>query len=353
MSAIASTTISALLTTTAPACTIEEAQDLVRAHFGIDARARLLTSERDQNFHLATADGDGYLLKIANSAEDPAVTNLQTEALLHVAATNPALPIQRVIPTLDGRYELTRSFGADAAPCVVRLLSYVPGEPLHKTIRTPAQVRQLARCLAELDLALRGFFHPAAGHELLWDLKHAARLRDLVETLPELNRRGIASRFLDRFEQYALPVLPKLRAQVIHNDFNPHNLLVDPNDHERVTGIIDFGDIVHAPLVNDVAVAAAYQVPVEGSPLDAAAEFVAAYHAAAPLEPAEVDILFDLIAVRQVLTVAITEWRANRYPANSAYILRNNPRAWTGLESFSSIPRSDAQALLRRACGME
>jgi Ser/Thr protein kinase RdoA (MazF antagonist) len=352
MSAIASTTISALLTTTAPACTIEEAQEIARAHFGINATARLLTSERDQNFHLVTTDGDGYLLKITNSAENPAVTNLQTEALLHVAATNPALPIQRVIPALDGRYELTLTFEADA-PCVVRLLSYVPGEPLHKTTRTPAQVRQLARCLAKLDVALRGFFHPAAGHELLWDLKHAARLRDLVEALPEPGRRSIASRFLDRFEEHALPVLPKLRAQVIHNDFNPHNVLVDPDDHERVTGIIDFGDIVHAPLVNDVAVAAAYQVPVEGAPLDAAAEFVAAYHAVAPLEPTEVDILFDLIAIRQVLTVSITEWRANRYPENRAYILRNNPRAWTGLESFSSIPRSDAQALLRRACGME
>ena len=49
-----------------------------------------------------------------------------------------------------------------------------------------------------------------------------------------------------------------------------------------------------------------------------------------PLQAAELDILFDLIATRMVLTVAITGWRAARYPENAAYILRNNQQRLGG-----------------------
>ena len=42
----------------------------------------------------------------------------------------------------------------------------------------------------------------------------------------------------------------------------------------------------------------------------------------------ELDILFDLIATRMVLTVTISAWRASRYPDNAAYILRNCEKAW-------------------------
>jgi hydroxylysine kinase len=348
----ASHTFGPQLTSTAPASSLEDAEDIARRYFGVTAKASLLTSERDQNFHLTGPDGQDYVLKIANSAEDPAVTNLQTMALLHIAKTNPSLPVPRIFPTLDGHYETPLEF-VDGAPCLVRLLSYLPGEPLHKAANSSTQTRRLAQCLAELDLALHGFFHPAASHELLWDLKHAARLRELLVHIADKDRRALATRFLDSFEANALPVLPKLRAQIIHNDFNPHNVLVDAHDPTRVGGIIDFGDIVHAPLINDVAIAAAYQVSPTRAPLQALAEFVAAYHATVPLEPEEIAIVFDLIATRQVMTVAITEWRANRYPSNRTYIMRNNPRAWAGLESLAPLTREDAQNALRRACGME
>jgi len=52
-----------------------------------------LDSERDQNFRLRSLSGREYVLKIANPDEDRAVTNLQTEALLHLAAADPDLPV--------------------------------------------------------------------------------------------------------------------------------------------------------------------------------------------------------------------------------------------------------------------
>ncbi len=48
-----------------------------------------------------------------------------------------------------------------------------------------------------------------------------------------------------------LPQLKKQRAQIILNDVS---CLITLVDDDRVTGVIDFGDLIHAPLVCDLAV---------------------------------------------------------------------------------------------------
>jgi Ser/Thr protein kinase RdoA (MazF antagonist) len=93
-------------------------------------------------------------------------------------------------------------------------------------------------------------------------------------------------------------------------------------------------------------------VPVSGHPLAHAADLVSAYHAVNPILPEEIEVLFDLIAVRQVVSVAIGTWRAQRYPDNRDYILRNSQAAWRGLERFATLDRADAQSYFRAACGM-
>jgi hypothetical protein len=72
------------------------AERLAAEHYGLEVAAHRLDSECDQNFRLTTPDGRDHVLKIANPAEDRAVTNLQTGALLHLAAADPSLPIRRI-----------------------------------------------------------------------------------------------------------------------------------------------------------------------------------------------------------------------------------------------------------------
>lgn len=339
------------LTTTAPQATEQDAADIARHHFGWTAEVRSLTSERDRNFHLTAPDGHEFVLKIANAAEHPDVTNLQTAVLQHIAARDPGLPVSRVCLSVDGQPEV-RIILPPGSRHIVRLLTYLPGKPLHLAATSPAQRRALGRCLARIGLALRDFRHPASSHELLWDVKHAAKLRPLLVHIADDTRRHLASAALDVFEGEVMTRLPEFRTQVVHNDFNPHNVLVDAVDTDRVAGVLDFGDVVETALINDVAVAASYQF--EGDdPLGRAADLVAAYHAVSPLTPVEVDCLFDLITVRQVMSVAITEWRASLYPENRTYILRNQPRAAGALGYLSAIGRDRGRAVLRRACGME
>lgn len=341
--------IGSLLATAAPTFSVEEARALARDVFGLDAVVSELSGERDRNFHLRVDEAAHYVLKVSNPAEDPQVTDFQTKALLHIASVDPSLPVPRVCTTSDGETEWVLNRPGEGAR-IVRVLTFLQGTPLHRVSSSAALRRSIGQHLARLDLALRDFRHPAADHELMWDLKHASRIRDLLVHSPDAAQRTLAERFLDNFEAHALPALSRLRAQVVHNDLNPHNVLVCDDDPERIAGIIDFGDMVHTPLVNNLAVAAAYQPTLLDHPLAGAADVAAAYHALLPLEAAEIDILFDLIATRMVLTVGITGWRAARYPENRDYILRNNPQAWASLQRFALLSRGEAQAYLHRAC---
>lgn len=327
-----------------------EAARLAERAYGVRGQAVRLTGERDQNFRFDAVAGESYVLKISNSAEDAGVTDLQTRALIHMAAVDPGLPTPRVRPTLDGgpQYEWTV---ADGQPCVVRLFSFLEGTPLHQAAISPALLAAVGGALARVDVALSGFHHPADGHDLLWDLQRATRLRDLALAIDDPEVRGLAKAGLAMFAEVAAPRLPSLRAQFIHNDLNPHNVLAAADGEALVTGILDLGDAVRAPLVNDVAVAAAYHVEAGDDPLRGVATLVGGYHRVCPLRDEEIDLLVPLIVGRMAMTAAITSWRAKDHPGNRAYILRNLPASLVGLRQLLGLRLERAAERLRAGLG--
>lgn len=322
---------------------------LARERFGLDGEMKVLTGERDRNYRLSTADGARYMLKVSHPAETALVADFQTQALLHLAQADPTLPVQRIVPALDGAPSLLCDPG-DGLPRVARVFTYLPGLPLPEAPRTPLQQQNLARMLARLDLALQGFDHPAGDLPLPWDVQRADSVRGLLAHIAEPARRALAERAIDRFVHEGRPVLCTLPSQPIHNDFNVYNVLVDAADTDRIAAILDFGDMVRAPAVDDLAVAAAYQMGTGDDPLADIVPFVAAYHAVRPLAAAELGVLFTMIAARLAMVVAISGWRAARYPENAAYLLRNNPLSWARLEACERVGAEAATARFRAAC---
>jgi Ser/Thr protein kinase RdoA (MazF antagonist) len=330
--------------------TEQQAEQLAAEHYGLRPIARRLSSERDQNF-LLQVNGRGFVLKIANPTEDRAVTRLQTHALLQLSTTEPDLPIPRVFPALSGAHELALGF-ADGSTRVVRLLSYLTGAPMSAVAVSAALRSDIGRSAGRLARGLRGVGHGGVKQKLLWDLQHAAELRPLVDAVPA-DLSDLVGRFLDGFATHAQPALKELPRQLVHNDLNPHNIVVDPATCDRVAGIIDFGDLAFTARVNDLAIAAAYQVADSDDPLAPACELIAAYHAVAALDAAELDVLFDLMATRMVMTIVISSWRALRHPENREYILRNHAGAAARLRRIAGLSRNAAQRQIRRACHLE
>lgn len=344
-----------VLTTPAPPISIDDAAEAALRHFGVTGTVRGLTSERDRNFHIAAPGqqgvGQGYVLKFTNPAEPPLVTGFQTGAMLHVAARDATLPVPRVVPTLKGEAQITVQ--VEGCGMVLRLLTYLEGTPLHAAAPSPGQMRSLGTTLARLDRALADFDHPGAQRDLLWDITRVPGVAERLRYVEDASRRRMVERFVARFTDEVAPRLPALRHQVIHNDLNPHNAVVDPVGHETVTGIIDFGDALKAPLVNDLATALAYHVTSGETPFGSIVAMTRAYTAVLPLTPEEVALLPDLVAGRLALTIGITAWRAAEYPENSAYILRNAERAFAGLERLTGAEASTATRLLHLACQEE
>ena len=301
---------------------IERALALVRERYGLTPRASRLTGERDENFRLATADGAEYVLKIANPAENPAETDLQTAALLHLEKSAPELPCPRVLRDRTGNpyVRFTDEAGAERT---ARVLTFLPGRLLGAATRSRRQRAVCGRIGARLTLALRGLEHPAARRMIVWDVRHTGHMSRLLEDLPRFPFRPAAAALLARLTPRIESQLPLLRHQIVHNDLNPLNILVEPADPDRVTGVIDFGDMTHTALIADVAVTAAELIPPDctdpGEARGSVLDVVSAYHEAVPLVPAELAVLGALVAARLLMTLVIHEWHVQRNPASGHF----------------------------------
>ena len=296
---------------------IERALDLVRTNYGFEPRVTRLTGERDENFRLTTAEGAEFVLKIANPAENPAETDLQTAALLHIETADPTLPCPRVLRDRVGGSQV-QFVDERGAHRTARVLTFLTGRLLGESRRSPRQRAACGRIGARLALALRSFEHPAAKRTIVWDVRHTGHMRGLLEELPRFPYPAAARALLDRLVPRIESQLPPLRHQLVHGDLNPLNILVDPADEAHVTGVIDFGDMTHAALIADVAVCAAELIPPDCTDAreanQAIRDVASAYHASVPLLRPEVALLGTLVAARLLMTVVIHEWHVQRNP---------------------------------------
>jgi 4-aminobutyrate aminotransferase-like enzyme/Ser/Thr protein kinase RdoA (MazF antagonist) len=340
------TRVETVLEASAPSFSSREAEAIAEQGFDVQASAQLLESERDQNFRMRAKDGSEWVLKIANPAENPAILDLQTRALLHIAEIDPGLSVPRVKSTPDGAsfHEIS---AADGRRFIVRLLSFLPGRLLDVATLHPVLARDVGAAAARLARALRGFFHPAARHELLWDLTQAPDLRIRTHHILEPARRRVVDAVLDHFEATVLPQLKKQRAQVIHNDGSRLNTHVDV---DRVSGVIDFGDLIHAPLVCDLAVPISELLVDHTDPIAIASEITAGYHAVTALEDDELRLIFDLVSTRCAMSIAVANWRVRDHPDNAAYIMDGIEETGALLGQMREWGADRMYEALRQAC---
>jgi len=345
--------LNASLLNAPPDIDVAQVQQFLKSYYGIAGRAQPLSGERDRTFHIFGDEGAEYVFKIAHPDEDLEITDLQIEVLLFLADAAPLLPMQRVIPCLDGRHDAQFAL-RDGVSSKARLLSFIPGELLRFSRRSSTQRRNVGRLCAELGLALRGFRHPAVRRKLAWDIAQAGQLRPLVTEISKDHRRqAMLFRCLDDFDGRVEPVLSMLRAQPVHNDFNRNNIIVHADDHDKIAAIIDFGDMVHTALANDIAIGAANQLAESAPLLEGSFEFIAGYSDVTPLTGEEIVLMHDLISVRVVMSVLITELRAAQFPERRDQITRNTPANWLRLEQLLQLSREQTTATLRRICNHE
>jgi Ser/Thr protein kinase RdoA (MazF antagonist) len=200
---------------------------------------------------------------------------------------------------------------------------------------------QLAQGLAPLPA-------PPPPPDLLWSFDRLPELNALAADLePDLRARidpildDLCGPVLARY--HALPV------QLVHNDLNPSNVFVAGTGVEaRISGIIDFGDMLAAPRLGDLAVLLTYLVGQGDTALDLPRAVARGYHAQAPLSADEWALLPRLMLARAVMSILIATARARAYPDNAPYLLRNRAPVLRVLDLLAD-PQAPANALIRGA----
>ncbi|HTV71253.1 MAG TPA: phosphotransferase [Rhizobiaceae bacterium] len=318
--------------------TPQEAAEVARLHYGIEGRLSRFETEKDDTFRLVTDERREAVLKVANPAEAAQEIDLQVKLLEHLAASDIAPPVPRVLPTLQG--ERNFLYGDRAGQQRhVRLLSFVRGTPLSDTTSSSAEREKVGEALARLRLAMSDFSHEADSHELAWDVKHLLRLEHLLEYVEDRQQHDALRRGLARFETLE-PRLKSCRFQVLHNDFSRSNIVVNRESPDFVAGVIDFGDAVRTAIAIDASTALLNQLPsraredlfLEGR------DILRGYLRHADLLEDELALIPHLVMARVIARALLTIWRARMFPENRTYIMRNTEQGWSQLDWFLSRP---------------
>ena len=322
------------------------AEALARELYGIEGQAEALPSERDQNF-LVTAGDERFVLKIANATERRDMLEAQNAALAHLEVT--ALT-PRVVPDRSGQLIASAAGGH-----FVRLITWIPGEPLGTLHRRPhALLEDLGFRLGQVSRALASFDHPAAHRAFQWDLSSAA---ETVSTHSPLigdeTLRGLVQRVTGYVAHRDGEALHRIRRSVVHGDANDYNVLVAKSSDGgvRMGGLIDFGDMLFSYTAAEPAVAMAYAVLDDEQPLEAAAAVARGYHAAYPLTDEEVAVLFGLVLLRLCLSASLAAHQQRQRPDDDYLAISQAPIRRT-LPRLASIPPDTAEDALRSACGL-
>lgn len=326
--------------------TEQEIEALVKVYYRIDAKAKALTGEYEFNFLLIAADGTKYIFKAASDEHSFDFFDAQVKIVQHLSQSGVADKFFRYIPNNAG--ELMTVLQKDDRKYYLRLITFLEGEFwVNVKERSDALHVSLGNVLGRMDKALSNFAHPAMHRHYVWDISNAADANRKLLHIKNHERRRIAGYFLLQFETEALPVISSLRHAYVHDDANDTNILVQG---DKVTGLIDFSDMVYTALVNNLAVACTYAMMNHPDPLQAATLVVKGYHEAYPLTEQEIDLVYYLIAARLCISVTQSAWNASIETNNEHHFISEKP-AWDLLYKLIRINPIKAQDSFRKACG--
>jgi 4-aminobutyrate aminotransferase-like enzyme/Ser/Thr protein kinase RdoA (MazF antagonist) len=338
-----------------PRFSTEEAVDLARDLYGLALESReILPGERDQNFLLADASGDRYVLKVSSAREEREFLDAQDAMMRHVARHVDVCPT--ALTTVDGR-RITQIDGADGRTHLVRLVTFLEGDTLASVrYRCPELLRNLGRRVGQMDAALADFDHAALHRDFHWDLVKATEIiASDLGLISDDRQRELIERLVKQFELHSTPLLERLPRSVIHNDANDGNVIVrrslEPAEPAtEIVGLIDFGDAVYSWTVGDLGIAVAYGMLGQSDPLSAAAEMVRGYHGERPLEDDEIAAIWGLTCMRLCVSAVMAAVQQAARPGDP-YLTVSQDEIREILPRISRVPYGFATAAFRSACG--
>lgn len=288
----------------APKHPVHEIKSLVKQHYDIDGLLVPLDGERDQNFLVDAGGARRWVVKVSSDAAGIANADYQAALLSHLEETALHLPLPRNVASKHGENYIAHRF-KNGQSGAVRLITYLEGRPFSvQKHRRDAWAGRIGAFQGRLCRALHGFHHVGATAFMPWNSSSKEMFNRETLAYLEMDIGSLVAPHLDRLRSYSLPALQEMRSQVVHNDIHPGNVLMD--DRGQISGIIDFGDAIRAPIIQELAVSATSLI--EFSPTKhrgLIAELIEGFCSECPLFSDELALLHDAILLRSILSVAL------------------------------------------------
>jgi len=297
----------------------EKIAELAMQLYGIEGEISSFPSFEDQNARIKTS-AESYVLKIANKRWTKEELELQTFVLEHLKATAPELSCPQVIASKSGvAITIVDGFA-------VRLFTFLEGKNLGEVLRSPELNHDIGHFMGQFANAMQSFTHPASERPNdFWNLDNVLACKIYLEDVIDEDVRERIEGFYKRYEKNILPKLKHLRKTVVHGDANEQNLLVAVDRPSKIAGLIDFGDTQRETHINELAITLAYALLGEDDFESVARQIIKGYTEVFSLEPGELEVLFDLMAMRLIQSIILTSNSAKEFPDNKYIVSSQKP----------------------------
>ena len=290
-----------------------------------------LDGYENENFLVSGGKGKYVLKTYLYQAELYEIVQAERNVLLELKGEE-MYSLPKPVQTNQGEFEFIYSVGN--VRYIVRMLTYIEGEPFGATTATPRLYESFGTFLAQLDLRLMNIKNETIeNRKSEWNIVNFDKNKKLLEYIEDKKDRDILNQTFDDFENIVKPAIASLRFSIIHNDANDFNVLTKDG---KITGIIDFGDLAYAPLIDELAVAIAYAGFGKKNPQKWANIIIESYNKIIQLQQNELDVLYYMITCRLATTIVNAAYSRVANPENK-YASTSEKDAWETLNRWMDL----------------
>ncbi|MEA1878235.1 MAG: aminotransferase class III-fold pyridoxal phosphate-dependent enzyme [Bacteroidota bacterium] len=330
--------------------------DILNREYDLSGHLTEMVAYEDLNYRLETPDGKKFVVKITMNPDERDFALSQNQVLLDLSGNL----IPKPLPTKSGNYHVDITISGVSRP--LRVLSYIEGDFLGEVKPDIAFFSNFGNMLGHLNRELESMANPVLKcHSHEWDLARFQELKPLADFVSDPEIKRLVLFFFMRHREEVIPVYHQLPKGLIHSDANEWNVLVEGQKAEgkgqkgkgpfTIKGLIDFGDMVYSARVHEIAIALAYSLNADNTPVTCAGKFVGGYNHVNPLSQLEISLLYYLIAAR-LSTIIVQAARKSHEQPNSEYHQISAAPAQKLLKAWIRINPLRFEKELMNTCGI-
>ena len=127
-----------------------------------------------------------------------------------------------------------------------------------------------------------------------------------LNAVPDMQLRRSIGSFLQKFNDAVTPFKSSLPTQMIHSDISENNIIIQSEDDgSRISGLIDYGDLIHSYRLSEIANCMAHNGTRRGNPIEDCGIVLSGYLSECELTESEFGCLYFFVTGRLLQCVVL------------------------------------------------